>query len=304
MAEDKTVKVKVPGTTANCGPGFDSLGIACNLYNELELTLRKKGNLVIEIRGEGAQNIPCDGRNVVWKSIQYLLQRADLQYQGAYIKMLNRVPLSRGLGSSAAAIVAGLTAANYAIGNRFTSQEIFAMATDIEGHPDNVAPAIFGGMTLSILRKDGKPECLSFFPKIDLQLIVTVPEFSLSTKAARKVLPAVVPLKDAVFNIGRAALLVGALCEGKTEFLEHAFEDCLHQPYREKLIPGMYDVFAAAVQSGALGAAMSGAGPCLIAFTENNGETIGKAMVEAFQKHDIKAKYLLLTIDKKGACLL
>jgi len=145
---------------------------------------------------------------------------------------------------------------------------------------------------------------LSFFPKIDLQLIVTVPEFSLSTKAARKVLPAVVPLKDAVFNIGRAALLVGALCEGKTEFLEHAFEDCLHQPYREKLIPGMYDVFAAAVQNGALGAAMSGAGPCLIAFTENNGEAIGTAMVAAFREHDVKAKYLLLTIDKKGACLL
>jgi len=300
MAEEKMVKVRVPGTSANCGPGFDTIGIACNIYNELELTLKKDGPLVIEISGEGAANIPCDSRNIVWRSIQQLLRRAKLDYKGAYIKMYNQVPLSRGLGSSAAAIVAGLMAANEAIGRRFNRHELLAMATEIEGHPDNVAPAIFGGVTVSVV-DNGRPECLSFLPNLPLKLIVVIPEFSLSTKAARSVLPKEVSMKDAVFNVSRASLLVAALCRGEKKFLRHAFDDVLHQPYRAELIPGMYEVFAAAKQNGALGAAMSGAGPCLMAFALKDGDKIGQAMVKAFAGKEIKAKYVELTIDKNGA---
>lgn len=300
MAEERSIRVRVPGTTANCGPGFDTIGIACNIYNELELVLKKEGPLVIEISGEGAANIPCDSRNIVWRSIQHLLRKAKLDYKGAYIKMVNQVPLSRGLGSSAAAIVAGLVAANEAIGRRFNRGELLGMATEIEGHPDNVAPAIFGGVTISVVH-DGRAESLPFLPKMALQLIVAVPDFSLSTKAARSVLPKEVPLKDAVFNVSRASLLVAALCRGEKRFLRHAFDDALHQPYRAELIPGMYDVFQAAKDHGALGAAMSGAGPCLIAFSVGKAEQIGKAMVEAFARHEVKAKYLVLAIDKAGA---
>ena len=153
MAE-KCVRVRVPGTSANCGPGFDCLGLASPVYNDLELRLTREPGLSITMTGEGATNIPCDNRNIVWRSAQYLLEKAgkDKEYRGAVIHMENRVPLSRGLGSSATAIVAGLTAANALIGNPFIRREILQFATDIEGHPDNVAPAIFGAASLRSLR--------------------------------------------------------------------------------------------------------------------------------------------------------
>lgn len=303
--EVRSVKVRVPGTSANCGPGFDCLGVACTIYNELELTLLEEERLDIEITGDGAENIPVDERNIVWRSIQKLLERAGKaqEYKGAVIRMDNGVPLSRGLGSSATAIVGGLKAANECLGNPFTNRDLLQMATEIEGHPDNVAPAIFGGFTISIVR-NGKPECFSLMPKLPLKLVVTVPDFFLPTKAARAVLPAEVPMKDAVFNIGRAAMLTAALCKGNKSFLRSVFDDALHQPYRAKLIPGMYDVFKAARAAGALGASMSGAGPCLIAFTVENADAVGMAMQDAFAKNNVKSQYHVFDIDGTGATVI
>ena len=303
--EVRSVKVRVPGTSANCGPGFDCLGVACTIYNELELTLLEEERLDIEITGDGAENIPVDERNIVWRSIQKLLERAgkEQEYKGAIIRMDNGVPLSRGLGSSATAIVGGLKAANECLGNPFTNRDLLQMATEIEGHPDNVAPAIFGGFTISIVR-NGKPECFSLMPKLPLKLVVTVPDFFLPTKAARAVLPAEVPMKDAVFNIGRAAMLTAALCKGNKSFLRSVFDDALHQPYRAKLIPGMYDVFKAARAAGALGASMSGAGPCLIAFTVENADAVGMAMRDAFAKNNVKSQYHVFDIDGTGATVI
>ena len=303
--EVKSVKVRVPGTSANCGPGFDCLGVACTIYNELELTLLEEERLDIEITGDGAENIPVDERNIVWRSIQKLLERAGKaqDYKGAIIRMDNGVPLSRGLGSSATAIVGGLKAANECLGNPFTNRDLLQMATEIEGHPDNVAPAIFGGFTISIVR-NGKPECFSLMPKLPVKLVVTVPDFFLPTKAARAVLPAEVPMKDAVFNIGRAAMLTAALCKGNKSFLRSVFDDALHQPYRAKLIPGMYDVFKAARAAGALGASMSGAGPCLIAFTVENADAVGMAMRDAFAKNNVKSQYHVFDIDGTGATVI
>ncbi len=302
MDKDKFVKVRVPGTSANCGPGFDCLGVACTIYNELELKLLPEERLEINITGDGAANIPTDERNIVWRSIQKLLKRAGKadEYKGAIINMHNGVPLSRGLGSSATAIVGGLKAANEFLGNPFTRRDLLQMATEIEGHPDNVAPAIFGGFTISIVRND-KPECFCLMPKLKMKLVVAVPDFFLPTKAARAVLPQEVPMKDAVYNIGRAAMLTAALCKGNKSFLRSVFDDALHQPYRAKLIPGMYDVFKAAREAGALGASMSGAGPCLIAFTADNPEAVGDAMVEAFANHEVKAIYHVFDIDSQGA---
>ena len=295
----KSVKVRVPGTSANCGPGFDSIGIACTIYNELELTLNNSGKVIIDIDGEGKSNIPCDSRNVVWKAVQYLLKKAGKQYSGGKIKMINGIPLARGLGSSAAAIVSGLAAANAAIGSPFDRQDIFQMATNIEGHPDNVAPAIFGGVTLSI-DQDNLAQCLSFMPERKLKLVVTIPSFNLSTKLARKVLPDSIPLQDAVFNVSRTALLVGALCRGEYQHLKNALGDRLHQPYRLSLVPGMAEVFEAALAKGALGAALSGAGPCLIAFAVKDMDEIGKAMVQAFAENHINSRYVVLDIDAEG----
>ena len=303
--EVKSVKVRVPGTSANCGPGFDCLGVACTIYNELELTLLEEERLDIEITGDGAENIPVDERNIVWRSIQKLLERAGKaqEYKGAVIRMNNGVPLSRGLGSSATAIVGGLKAANECLGNPFTNRDLLQMATEIEGHPDNVAPAIYGGFTISIVR-NGKPECFSLMPKLPVKLVVTVPDFFLPTKAARAVLPAEVPMKDAVFNIGRAAMLTAALCKGNKSFLRSVFDDALHQPYRAKLIPGMYDVFKAARAAGALGASMSGAGPCLIAFTVENVDAVGMAMRDAFARNNVKSEYHVFDIDGTGATVI
>lgn len=299
---EKSVTVRVPGTTANCGPGFDCMGIACTIYNELTLTLLKEPVLDIQVTGEGAEHIPTDDRNIVWRSIQQLLIKAgvDRTYLGARIRMDNQVPLSRGLGSSATAIVAGIKAANVFLGNVFSRRQLLQIATDIEGHPDNVAPAIFGGFTVSAIR-NGRAECFSLIPRIPLKLVVAVPDFFLSTKAARQVLPKEIPMKDAIYNIGRAGMLVAALCKGNKEFLRTAIDDALHQPYRAKLIPGMYDVFKAARQAGAYGAAMSGAGPCIIAFAVEEPERVGKAMQDEFARHGVTAKILQLEIAEKGA---
>ena len=300
MSSSKCVKVKVPGTTANCGPGFDVMGIACSIYNELELTLLEEKKLTIEIYGDGAENIPKDNRNMVWRCIEELVKKSGAKYKGAHIKMTNNVPLSRGLGSSATAIVAGLVAANACLDNKYSVQEIFEMATAIEGHPDNVAPALFGGITVSAFLH-GNLKHISFLPDFPLKMVVAIPDFYLPTKKARAVLKQQIPLKDAIFNIGHIAMIIGALSQGKVDVLKGAFEDKLHQPYRADLIPGMNDVFKAVDENGALGTTISGAGPTLIAYTVENYEAIGKAMVEAFAKHKINAKYLVLDIDSEGA---
>ena len=307
MAQNK-VKVRVPGTSANCGPGFDTIGLACTVYNDLELTLLREKRLSIKINGEGAKNIPTDERNIVWCSVQHLLGKAGLdeKYPGAIMQMDNDVPLSRGLGSSATAIVAGLKAANEIIGNKFTKRELLKMATDIEGHPDNVAPAIFGGFTVSTVT-NGEVECFSFLPKFRLKLVVAIPDFPLPTKKARAVLPENVPMKDAINNVSRAAMLVAAMCKGNPKFLKNVFEDALHQPYRASLIPGMYDVFAAAKAAGAIGASLSGAGPCLMAYTlerDHCGDKVAAAMRETFSQHGVAASTMILDLDTKGAHIL
>lgn len=305
---ERSIRVRVPGTSANCGPGFDTLGIACTIYNELELTLREEPGLEFFVEGEGAENIPRDERNIVWRSVCTLLDRAGAaeKYRGGIIRMRNQVPLSRGLGSSATAIVAGLKAANVLVGNVFNRRELLQIATKIEGHPDNVAPAIFGGFTVNVVNR-GRAQCFSFLPKLRMKMVAAVPDFPLPTRTARDVLPKTVPMQDAIFNIGRASLLVASLCRGNEYFLRQAFDDALHQPYREDLVPGMRDVFYAARRAGALGAALSGAGPCLMAFVlerDHCAKGVGEAMVEAFRKKDVKAEALVLSLDTRGAHII
>lgn len=301
---ESTVTVRVPGTTANCGPGFDTVGIACTIYNDLTLTLSDRPGFTLAVTGEGAGSIPANERNIAYQAVGAVLKKVGVASPGISIAMHNNIPLARGLGSSAAAIVGGLVAANAAIGGKLDNDALLAMATVLEGHPDNVAPAIFGGITVSFTA-GGVPQTLRFSPPEPLRLVVAIPDFGLSTKAARQVLPKTVPYTDAVFNVGRAALLVGALCQGKLDHLRFALEDRLHQPYRAKLIPGMDDVLAAAVENGALGAALSGAGPCLIAFARREAAGgIGAAMVAAFARHGVKSAYRDLDIDGIGAKII
>jgi homoserine kinase len=297
---NKTVTVRVPATTANCGPGFDAVGIACTLYNHLELAINESGNIQITNIGEGSDLLPTDVTNITYQAVQSVFTKVGYTCPGLSLTMTNTIPLARGLGSSAAAIVAGLFAANELLGLPLTKPELLDMATAVEGHPDNVAPALYGGIAISAMN-NAKVETLRLLPPRPLSLVVAVPAFALATKTARQVLPKQVSLADAVFNVSRTALMVGALATGNYTVLSTGLEDRLHQPYRQSLIPGMPDVLAAAKTAGAFGAALSGAGPCLIAFTEAQAETIGQAMVAAFAKHQVEAKYLTLSIDTEGA---
>lgn len=301
------VTVRVPGTSANCGPGFDCLGLATTIYNYLDLTLIRSSKVVVEATGEGAEKIPRGRKNLAWQAVKKLLEvTGHNEFKGAIIRMKNHVPLSRGLGSSSTAIVAGLTAANEIVGSPLNRHELLKLATELEGHPDNVAPAIFGNFTVSVM-DGGEVQTFSFRPRIKLKLVVAVPEFELSTRLARKVLPKKISRSDAIFNISRASMLVAALLEGREELLPLAFDDAIHQPYRKKLVPGMTEVFDAARKAGALGAAISGAGSCLIAFTSakrGHEDEIATAMVEAFKAHGVESKALILNVDTRGAQVL
>jgi len=298
---NRVVRVRIPATTANCGPGFDSLGIACTLYNDVELELTGPDDMVqITVTGDGADSLPLNDRNLVLRSVRTVLDQAGAGHVGIRLALHNNIPLSRGLGSSSAAIVGGLTAANAVVGKRFSQDELLDMATKLEGHPDNVAPALLGGFTVCVMQGE-RVTCLRLPVPKELKLVVCIPDFRLSTNKARQAIPASVPHPDAVYNVSRTALLVGALASGQLKYLADALDDKLHQPYRAALIPGMADVFAAGKKAGALGVAMSGAGPSLMAYTVENADTVGEAMVQAFSTQEIKSRYLCLDVDYDGA---
>ena len=301
MSNKRCVRVRIPATTANCGPGFDTLGIACTLYNEVELELTgAAGFAQIHVTGDGADTLPTNERNLVLRSVRTVLDKVGEKQTGIRLSLLNAIPLSRGLGSSSAAIVGGLIAANAIVGKPFNKAEILDMATVMEGHPDNVAPALYGGFTISVMQ-DAQVHCLRLPLPRELKLVVCIPDFRLSTHKARQAIPSSVPHKDAVYNVSRAALLVGALAGGRLEYLSEALGDKLHQPYRAPLIPGMLQVFAAGKKAGALGVAMSGAGPSLMAYTVERPEAVGEAMVAAFAAEKIMSRYLCLDVDYEGA---
>jgi len=297
------VKVAVPATTANCGPGFDAVGISCTLYNHLELELCPRERLQIEVTGEGASLISTGDDNLAWRAAKMLFQKVGFQYSGIRLTMHNRIPLARGLGSSAAAVVGALVAANALAGNKLDKEQLLALATDLEGHPDNVGAALYGGVTVSAL-VDGAVKCLNFIPPSPLSLVAAIPDIPLSTQRARQVLPSTVSRQDAVFNISRTALLIAALGQGRWDYLPWALEDRLHQPYRQQLIPGMEAVFDAAKTAGALGVTISGAGTCLMAWAIEREAVIGQAMVTAFARYGIQARYEVLNIDREGTKII
>lgn len=294
------VTVTVPATTSNLGPGFDCLGLALSLRNELTLELRDEtGAASVEISGEGAETLPRDEHNVMVKAARLILPKS---LPGRlHFKCVNRVPLARGLGSSAAAAVAGLWASSHLFGTLRTSEDkLEAMAVELEGHPDNVAPCVHGGLTASLM-DDGKARANRLNIHPSLSAVVCIPDFELATKKARAALPEKVPMADAVFNLSRALLLTRALEVGRTNRLASLMDDRLHQPYRAKLVPGLSDAIAAAVAAGAAGAALSGSGPTVFAFVEaSRAPHVGSAMKHAFAAKDVGSRWLHLDVDRQG----
>lgn len=259
-----SVRVKVPATSANIGPGFDSFGIALQIYDDL--TARAiTGATSVEVHGEGADTVPTDDSHLVVRAIRMGLEYAGASQVGIELVCQNRIPHGRGLGSSAAAVVAGLLIARGFIDQPeiLDDHAVLALATEFEGHPDNAAPAIHGGITISYTDDDGA-QTVGLTAHPDLAPVVFVPQFQLATRTARSVLPASVPHADASFNVSRAALLVIALTK-QPDLLWAATEDRLHQEYRSQVMVKSKQLMAQLRQAG-VPAVISGAGPTVLAF--------------------------------------
>jgi homoserine kinase len=295
------VHVRVPATSANLGPGFDALGLALALHNEV--VAEESQGITVDVRGEGAGSLGRDGDNVVARGVRMAYEAAGRPFRGCALTCVNRIPMSRGLGSSAAAWVGGLVAGNAMLGGLLDAQTLLGLAARAEGHPDNVAAALLGGLTVSCSLGDGARAVALPVPA-GIGWVALIPETTSSTQEARAVLPATVPRGDAVFNVQRVALLLAALQARRLELLVAALDDRLHQPYRLPLFPWMPTVVRAAREAGALGCVLSGAGPSLLAVVEggaSRAEVVGRAMESALGGAGIAGVARTLGVDPGGA---
>lgn len=293
------ISVRVPATSANMGPGFDSLGIALKLYNEYEFAEMNNGVVF-----EGVEEEFANKDNIILKAMEKTFNRYKYNYSGLLIRVVKQqIPISRGLGSSSSCIVAGIVGAMKLMGLAIDKNEVFEIAVEIEGHPDNVSPAIFGGMTVSIMEQN-RPiyNCINVQPEI--KFIALIPRFRLSTAKAREVLPEKLPLGDAVFNVGRTALLVSAFTNGRYELLKYASQDKIHQNYRSCLIDGFAEIYKASLDQGALACYLSGAGPTIMAIAEQENEAFKDRINDFIKENNYEYDVLELEIDLKGVSIL
>jgi len=292
------IRVRVPATIANFGPAFDVLGVAVNLYNTIELELSEIPR--VDVLGEGREWIPADISNLTYRAAVAVADELGVAAQ-FQLRCHNHIPPSRGLGSSAAAIVGGVVAANACLGHRLATEALLHLAWQLEGHPDNVAAALGGGVVLTCM-SDGRIAWTRIQPTWTAALVIAVPEFVVQTDRARAVLPHRVPLSDAVANLSRTARLLTAMFTGSTDLLSLAMEDHLHQPYRRALVPGMEQVFSAARAAGAHGVALCGSGPSIVAVAPpQTADRVGAEMIGAFEASGAHAKALHVEIDQAGA---
>ena len=293
----KKIKIKVPATSANLGAGFDTLGVALTLYNEF--IVEESDTVEIKTIPE-IKSLEDPEKNLFVRVLKAACEYNGNNFHGAKITQIINVPVARGLGSSATAIVAGILASFFVNNKPLTDEDFFQIAYKFEPHPDNLLPAWKGNLISATIDKDKTYYSKIDFPQ-DIKAVVIIPDFELSTEEARKVLPKQVSLEDAVFNIQRVSLFLATLSNKQYDLLKVAMQDRLHQPYRKKLIPGFDSVVEAAIKAGALGVSLSGAGSSMIALANKNFENIGEAMVNAFKKEGISSSYKVLDIDRKGA---
>lgn len=300
----QNVQVKVPASTANLGPGFDTLGMALSLYLWIEMGIADRTS--IELYGDNLEGVSTDSSNLIYKVAQMVFAQAGVEHPHLTIKVRSDIPLTRGLGSSASAIIGGLAAANALIGNKLTMHELFQIATRLEDHPDNVGASLFGGI-IAARWDQQEAHHIKIEPDERLEVLVIIPDYHLSTDKARKILPKEVSMKDAVHNIASVSLLVSALAAGNLEMIRYAMKDVLHQPYRAKLIPGMSKILQEATNHGALGVALSGAGPTLLALVDasnQNKEELEQFLINVLQEERIAAKTMWLKPERAGVQVL
>ncbi|MFC4243011.1 homoserine kinase [Gryllotalpicola reticulitermitis] len=299
----RSVHVRVPATSANLGPGFDTLGLALSLYDELDVTVSSTPGVRVEVHGVGEDgSVATDGSNLVAAVILDVLARKGAQVPGLDLVANNSIPHGRGLGSSGAAIVAGIMAARGLLDGlvELPSSELLAIATDFEGHPDNVAPALFGGLTIAWLEPTG-PQYKKLNVHRGVSPVVFVPAHTVPTKLARSLQPANVPHEDAVFNVSRSALLIAALIQSP-ELLLAATEDKLHQNYRAAAMPDT-DALVHLLRRAGFPAVVSGAGPSVLVLCERPADRLRAAELVAAEP-GAEWRALMLAVDFKGATVV
>lgn len=296
------LSVKVPATTANLGPGFDTLGLALSLYDELDVTVRGDNEIHVDVHGVGEGVVPTDGSNLVARSIAHVFSHYTIPMPGMDIVAHNAIPHGRGLGSSGAAIVAGIMVAKGLLESTIDIGPVrmLELATELEGHPDNVAPALFGGLTIAWVAEDG-PKYKKLIAHRGVSTVVFVPEMAMSTALARSLQPASVPHKDAIFNVSRSALLIAALIQSP-ELLLAATEDRLHQSYRASAMRETDDLIRMLRQHD-LAAVVSGAGPSVLVLCSDPGQRLIAAELVAANSTSIWLP-LMLAVDFKGATVM
>ncbi|MDD7792951.1 homoserine kinase [Clostridium sp. 'White wine YQ'] len=287
------VRVKVPATTANIGAGFDCMGLAFKLYNEYFFEEIPEGLEFVGVKEEF-----CNEQNIIYEAMIRCFNKANYKKIGVKIGIIKEeIPISRGLGSSSSCIVAGLIGANILMGSPFNNDDLFDLAVEIEGHPDNVAPAFFGGIVVSSM-EEGK----AYYNRIDIkdgiEFLAFIPEFTLSTEKARKALPEVIPFKDGVYNIGKAALTLSCFYSGNFDLLKVACKDKLHESYRSDLIPNFENITDKARELGALCVFLSGAGPTIMCIIKKGSIDIKEGIKKYLETLD--GGWKLLELEKNN----
>lgn len=306
------VSVKVPATTANLGPGFDSIGLALPIFNTItveETIMPGTGieiNIIDETHEQDIISIPTDENNVVYKAIELLYNSIGQTPSELKITIKTQIPIARGLGSSAAVIVGGLIAANELLGKPADEAALLSIATEIENHPDNITPAVVGGFVVSSLEDDGSVVYSKMnWPK-NWNITVCIPDYELSTSIARSVLPQEVPMKDAIFNLKHVGMLVQAVNTNDEKLMKIALHDRLHQPYREKLVPGFREISEALKhEDNVLGVVISGAGPSILVISSGNHlDKIKETVSKVWADLNVKSKILTLQVEQNGATVI
>ncbi|MDQ7825605.1 MAG: homoserine kinase [Candidatus Eremiobacteraeota bacterium] len=303
MCKDSPFTVRVPATSANIGPGFDVLGIALAMYNTC--TVCPGGTkLTITVEGEGGDGeIPADEQNLLYRALSRGMSLAGKEVPPLAIRQHNVIPASRGLGSSASAVVAGLLAAQRLSGGTLTPEALTGLAVEMEGHPDNVLAALRGGVVIA--RRSGDSSVpLSVPLGAPLEVALAIPDIKISTSAAREVLPQAYSLTDVVTSLQSVSLLIYSLITGEHAYLRDAMTDRIHEPYRAPLIRGFREAVDAALACGALGACLSGSGSTVLAFCRGSSEAVAEAMASEFRKKGISCRACVTSITAEGARII
>ena len=290
-------KVRVPASSANLGPGFDALGLALGIY--LECRFRKSAKLVIHARGRDAELISPGENNLIWQTALAVARDVNQKLPLVELEIINDIPIGKGLGSSAAALTAGVVIADRLLGLNWKPHRILDEAARIEGHPDNVAACVLGSIVASAIDSGGVARAVRLELPERYGVAVVVPDFILPTIEARAVLPSSYSKEDTIFNVQRSALLIAALATGTTSAFPAALEDRLHQPYRCRLVPGLEEILKLRAP-GLLGCTLSGAGPSVLVFYERGHESVCDLIRQIFELHGHQSEVLWAQIARQG----